>query len=344
MDSKQTHDSRISVVKAICIVLMVVGHSGPPSEFNNMFTLIRMPAFFFVSGFLLKDKYFDDEIPFIKRRFKGLWWPFVKWSLMFLACHNLFAYMHLYDTMYSWHEMIYKVFKIFTLTGSEQLLGGYWFLKELLFASLLGFSSVWLLKKHPGVKLFNKWGGVILIFLFLILAYFSSILPFKIPCISSVTMLATSFYLAGYWFNKQALSKKSIPLVGLLALVMVAVVSIFFQGSMQGSKSAKIFIYFIVALTGTYGIVNVAGLIKGRAQKMLDYIGSKTLYILTFHLISFKIVSLVKVWQYDMPIESLSSFPVISEYNSFYWLLYSVVGVIIPIIIWEVVQHIPCKR
>ncbi len=342
MAEQKTHDSRISIVKAICIILMVVGHSGPPIEFNNVFGLVRMPCFFFVSGFLLKEKYLDDTLPFIKRRFKGLWWPFVKWSLIFLALHNFFTYLHLYDTPYTWREMVNKICRIFTLTGSEQLLGGFWFLKELLYASLLGLGSMLLLRKATSVNCFNRWGGVILTILFLLLAYLLSIASFKIPTIGSRTMLSTSFYLAGYWFNKQSFSKQNKLFVGVFCLVIVVGVSFFFQGSMS-VKSAEVFIYFIVALIGTYGIVNIAGLIKGRAQRVLDYVGSKTLYILTFHFISFKIVSLIKIWQYDLPIESLSSFPVIGEHNTFYWIIYSIVGVVVPIAIWEIVDYIQHK-
>ena len=74
---------------------------------------------------------------------------------------------------------------------------------------------------------------------------------------------------------------------------------------------------------------------QGTVQQALDYAGSKTLYILTFHFISFKLVSLLKVWQYGLPMTELSSFPVIFGYNTFYWLFYSAVGVLLPILLWE---------
>ena len=48
-----------------------------------------------------------------------------------------------------------------------------------------------------------------------------------------------------------------------------------------------------------------------------------------------KLVSLLKVWQYGLPLAELSSFPVIGEHNAFYWLLYSAVGVLLPILLWE---------
>ena len=152
-DTKRNHDSRISAVKAICIILMVVGHSGCPQPLSKWIYLFHMPCFFFVSGFLLKDKYLADIWTFVKRRFKGLWWPFVKWSLLFLLLHNVFAALHLYETRYTWSDFLNKTFHILTLTGSEQLLGGYWFLKELLYASLISIFSLKLVSMAlPNVK------------------------------------------------------------------------------------------------------------------------------------------------------------------------------------------------
>lgn len=180
-------------------------------------------------------------------------------------------------------------------------------------------------------------GGRVGTLILLLAAYLLSITPFKIPTISSTTMLASSFYLAGYSFNKQLISKRSSLSIGLFCLGLLFVISLFFQGSMSVT-STDIFIYFIVALIGVMGVLNIA--IKGKVQKILDYMGSKTLYLLTFHFLAFKLVSLIKIWCYGLPITELSSFPIIREQNTYFWILYSIVGVVLPIAIWEVVKHI----
>lgn len=340
MTEQKEHDSRISIIKAICIILMVVGHSGCPAELHAAIYLFHMPCFFFVSGFFFKDKYLDTPLTFVKRRFKGLWWPFVKFSLLFLALHNLFAAVYLYDSTYTWQFMAYKVLRICTLTGSEQLLGGFWFLKELLFASLFALGSMLFLRKIVRMNNCNLLKfDVLLTIVFLLAAYVLSVIPFKIPLIGSVTMLSTSFYLAGYCFSKCSFSKLNSWLAGVCCLATIAGISFCFQGSMY-SRSTDIFVYFVVALLGTYGIVNISGKIGGFMHKILDSVGEKTLYILTFHFLSFKLVSLIKVLHYDLPWERLSSFPVIEEYNSVYWMVYSLVGVVVPILIWECVKFI----
>ena len=151
-------------------------------------------------------------------------------------------------------------------------------------------------------------------------------------------MLATSFFLAGYTFRKMP-DNQSRLWIGLMALFIVAGVTFFFTGSM-GTKGWAVFPYFAVAMTGSVGVVNLAGLIKGNMLKALDYIGSKTLYILTFHFIAFKLVSLMWIGAYNWPIHRLSDFPVISGVNMFSWIIYSIIGVIVPLGVWEVSQFI----
>lgn len=332
-------DTRISVTKALCIILMVVGHSGCPTFLGEYIYQFHMPCFFFVSGFLLKEKYLNDISTFIKRRFKGLWWPFVKWSVVFMLFHNVLTSLHIYNSSYTLTDMAYKLFHIVTMTGSEQLLGGYWFLKELLYASVISIIALKLFSLFSKKEFQN---GIILTLIFLVLAYFLSIVPFKIPTIGSKTMLATSFYLAGYTFHNKQTNKQNNILFGILSLVIVLVITFFFSGSME-SINVTIILYFIIAMLGTVGIINISDIIKGKALKALNYVGGKTLYILTLHFISFKLVSFILIVHYNLPITRLSDFPVISGLNSFNWVVYSIIGVIIPLILLEFFNQIRIK-
>ena len=281
---------------------------------------------------------------FFKRRFKGLWWPFVKWSVIFMLLHNVFAAWHLYDNTYTWKDMAYKLFHIVTMTGSEQLLGGYWFLKELLYASVISIIALKLVYVVLGKKADNGIQiGIFLTLLFLVCAYVLSIAPFKIPTIGSRTLLSAACYFAGYTFHKLPNHNRSNLYKGLIYLSIVVVVSFFYTGSMSVT-GYHVFIYFIVAMIGSVGVINLAGLIKGSALKVLNYVGSKTLYILTFHFIAFKLVSLMWIGVYDFPIYRLSDFPVIPEVNMFSWIVYSIVGVVVPISLWNISKFIQTKK
>ena len=79
---------------------------------------------------------------------KGNYWPYVKWSLLFLLLHNVCFHLHIYSDQYGWKEHVSHLYAfseflsratsiIFKMHGHEQLLGGYWFMNALFFGSLI---------------------------------------------------------------------------------------------------------------------------------------------------------------------------------------------------------------
>lgn len=140
-------DNVVTIAKAIGIILMVVAHAGIPKLFNDFIYMFHMPLFFILSGFCFKEIYLDDPRRFIVNKVKGLYFPFVKWCLFFLILHNFFFSINVYNDVYGYQG---KVSHIYTLSETikigfnnlrmienEQLLGGYWFIKDLFFASLI---------------------------------------------------------------------------------------------------------------------------------------------------------------------------------------------------------------
>ena len=63
------------------------------------------------------------------------------------------------------------------------------------------------------------------------------------------------------------------------------------------------------------------------------YIGNNTIQILTWHFLCFKIVSLIIILVYHLPIEHLAEFPTISDYSASGWrICYFLIGILIPVI------------
>lgn len=94
--------STISIAKGICIILMVAAHAGLPLWLIRFIYMFHMPFFFIISGFCLKEKYFNDSITFFKKRVKNLYFPYVKWSFVFLLLHNFLFKLHFYDKEYGY--------------------------------------------------------------------------------------------------------------------------------------------------------------------------------------------------------------------------------------------------
>jgi fucose 4-O-acetylase-like acetyltransferase len=84
-----------------------------------------MPLFFLASGYLFREQNLDKSGKYIKRKVKGLWWPFFFWSIAYLFLHNIFAYMHFYPEGYSFIELLKRIPRYAIMAGTEQLLGGF---------------------------------------------------------------------------------------------------------------------------------------------------------------------------------------------------------------------------
>lgn len=169
-------DNSISIAKAIAIMLMVLAHTQFSDYGNKVINMFHMPLFFFFSGYCIKEKYFNATVDFIKKRISGLYKPYVKWSIAFLIVHNLFYWLNIYNNeygfrghvshLYTWQEFVYKFIKIITsMSGEEQLLGGYWFLKSLFVCSIVGFFIIKYNKK-------TITGCVLLLFLTIVFTSF----------------------------------------------------------------------------------------------------------------------------------------------------------------------------
>lgn len=331
-EQKTGHNAYISAAKGIIIILMVIGHSGAPIPLQNSIYLFHMPCFFLISGYLFKEKYLNDAKQFIYKKVKGLYYPFVKWSLIFLLLHNIFYHINFYSTQYNVDNYISKVLQIVTMTGSEQLLGGFWFLKELLYASIISFL---LFKLLTALNFRLKLSTLVICSLcFMFLAFCQSIITFKIPTIGSQTLLATSYFIAGVAFHKfdmlfTDLNKLKIG----ITLFAVFIISSFFVKGSINSQGYIIFPYYVVSIIASVSLIYLTKYLGKRTMNALDFVGKKTLYILIFHFISFKIVSLVYIIINKTPFTELASFPIVENDNKYLWITYSIVGVLVPLLI-----------
>lgn len=176
---------------------MVAAHAGIPDVVNRFIVMFHMPLFFFMSGYCFKEKYLSLlPITFVNKRIKGLYVPFVKWSLLFLLFHNVFYYLNIYNDEYGFHGRVSSLYSmkeiasrcfhiVVGLHGQEQLLGGYWFLPQLLYASIIGYCLIKFKK--------SIYVNIVIVFILTIVASFFNL---RIPFwgIGKLTLLSTSFF------------------------------------------------------------------------------------------------------------------------------------------------------
>lgn len=335
MGSKENY---ISIAKAIGIILMVFGHSIGPNLICRFIYMFHMPLFFFCSGFFYKvpESWYECE-KFVFRRIKGLYYPYVKWSVLFLFLHNLFYYFHFYPMNNDYYG-IYDA-RLFmghlksiltTMTGQEKLLDPFWFLKELLFASIIVCILTFFLKRFSfRYKTFLLW------FVLIVLTVITKPEELGVPVIWNLSLLflSATFFLAGHIYrdmeNKNLYNMTSL----LISMTIVFLVTIIWNASldMLWYNAFSVLLFIPAALVGIFMVLSASYLIgRSRIKHFFYYIGNNTLIILSLHLLVFKMVNFSIIVICDLPIKCLAD-TFIKGYNQFLWIIYVVSGVGLPL-------------
>jgi len=326
----------IAIAKAIGIILMVLCHTWFSVPIEKWVLMFHMPLFYFFSGYCMSWNSLNEGFfIFLKKRIKGLYLPWLKWGLVFLIFHNFFYEIHIYDGVYGYNgvpshlysikEILGKALRIILImTENEQLLGGYWFLRTLLIGSVVGFLVA---------KFFKPLYGFVSL---LCLTIFFCLINQSIFTIGTKDVFCAFFFYIGYLYNNSKLKLEKNSFIFLISVLLVTMGAFFWPTAALSLRVCwKIVPYSISAFAGTIMVFYIANKISVKnnlLSKFLVYVGFNTLPILTWHFLSFKIVSLMIIYIYDLPIGRLAEYPVIVSYSQKGWfLLYLFVGIFIPL-------------
>ena len=332
-------DDSISIAKAFAIMLMVLGHSGFYTVGNNIIYMFHMPLFFFFSGFCFKSASLNFFKSFALKRVKGLYVPYVVASLLFLVLHNVFVYCNIYSADFPWgnhRELLYQqkdylgLLKdiVLHMRGHEQLLGGFWFMGTLFRCSFISFFCICLcrhLKILVGVMLAAS----------VVLSYYFGNAHLPIVDVGARELIASCFFILGYVWKTEEIHAKIPKKAYIVFAVLLVASSFFFRMEMVSPEYDKIVPWFISALLGIGCVFElskrIAGL-KNGMTRFLAFVGNHTLSILVWHMLCFKLVSLVLVKCQSLPSSQLAEFPTIHAFSSSGgWILYFLVGTLLPI-------------
>ncbi len=145
------------------------------------------------------------------------------------------------------------------------------------------------------------------------------------------------FFMAGYYYHKsnRAIHENGWTFIASTALVIAG--SLCWPTDCGQVKLWNVVPYFLSAIAGTLAVLYISGKIantKTACSKFLVDVGNKTMTILTWHFLSFKIVSLLIIWIYGLPIEVLAGFPTVAQYSAQGWFVaYLMVGTLVPLAI-----------
>ena len=263
----------------------------------------------------------------------GLYLPYIKWSLLFLILHNSFRYLHITESViYQTDDYVRQFIKMIAMTDYELLIRPFWFIKELLFTSIIVatislFCNRFCTKNIPEV-----------LFTFSLIA---SILAKFIPVIpvignTSLLFLCIAYFYSGILLNKYRYYISMTYTTILLTFIIVTVGSLSFNGTidMRFTNLHNLIPYYLLSIMGIIMILSISKkLEQTKHVSILFYIGNHTMPILALNLLALKIGSLIKIWMYNLSIEDLASYTVIYDNNTYFWLIYTIVGVSCPLLV-----------
>lgn len=301
-----------------------------------------MPFFFFIAGYCFKDKYLNDFKTFFIHRIKGLYLPFIKWTLIFVLLHNLFFHFDIYNLQYGvgngriWYQLSEfpnLIFAAFCFNSQEQLLGVFWFINSLFFGYFAFFLT---LKITNYIKISSKWGALIL-FSFSFMIIYTNV---YIPYIGFRTFYPALFIMLGYIYKNETISipKKLKTLSTTTGTLILIISSFFLKTEILKVNLFTILPYTLIAFIGCVVLLHFSEILSHRATSflnLLDNLGRHTFGIMTFHFLSFKIVSLFIIIIEGYPYGMLAAFPVITYMApNNWWVAYSLIGIMLPLYLY----------
>ena len=348
----QNKNNIFSTAKGIGIILMVIGHCGAPEFMVKFIYLFHMPLFFFCSGYFLKDiinRY--SLLQTYKKRFKTIYVKFVYWSMLFLLLHNVFYYLNIYNDisafrgqssyLYDYSDFARKATKIIlSMNDHEQLIRSFWFLKQLFISSIIVPTLLYI-----GNKTTKYRHSCLLVFLaFFIMTLISKYYSWTLPAIWDISLvfMSSTFYISGYITKRYCildyLRIPQSPIICLccLCILILGLLTLPWTNMLEYTTTTVV-PFFFTAFSGILFTFILSKKIEClKIKSALYYIGQNTMIIFALHMLCFKIGNLIKIVIYDMPIYKLADFQIIYEHNTLFWILYSIIGTGLPLLIYNI--------
>lgn len=320
--------NKVNVLKALAILLVVSGHLEfsllgifPPYSF-------QLALFFFISGYLFKDKYLDEAGTFVERRFHTLLVPYFLYNVFYLGVTVIIAKL----TGKFWGMPItLKNFFITPFLNGHQfdLSCPLWFVTQL-FMTMIIF--LFLMRVFRGIK--NNKGLYFGLFGLLGIAAIplSKMLPLTPVLLVIVrTMFSLFFVYLGY-FYKHFVEDKVDIFTYKWAGVIIAMQSILWLFNRDYDPEhgiglsyvlvwarfdEQMFVPVITSITGIWASLFVVKIIYPYIEdsKFIYEMGQNTYHIMANHLFIMYIITAILLWMNGIPIQERAEHDIYWIYN-----------------------------
>lgn len=332
-------DSLIDVVKGIGIISIVIGHAsweisiaGYKFAVGPFVYLYHLAVFLFCSGCLYKDNYETFE-QFIAKKIKGLMYPFITYSIIYLCCRNIFLGLGILDgKKFTLGELAIHLTNIVTFNSINELLSAFWFV-PMMFFSIIIFAAIRFLTRWIEMIRLREISRCVLYVVVGLVGLYTTEQQYGLLYNMQISYLLLPVLAIGYYFNKHN-GKRFVNIFGLgfVTIIMIFVLKSDI-GIIELSKFMIInkYLFYPVTFCGIYFCLGVAKYITRIkvVEKALSCAGRYSFDIMAMHFLAFKLVDFV-VCNFRGEQVVLSVFP--HSYVEL-WPLYYIIGVVFPIIV-----------
>lgn len=339
----------INVLKAIGIILVVIAHTD--MQFREIIYLFHVPLFYFISGYLYKDKYNISPITYIWNKVKRLYVPFVLYEIFFILSHNIFINLNIYNlelsgslaSYFTIKEMLVNIKNAILLIGSEQMAGALWFVVVLFMINIFYVILNYLLNitvKHEYIE----WTKFIIIIIIFVIGDFTirNNIIFS-RNLNTAAILLIIYYLGDVYKKNE--EKVSINIwIAIGSCILLLNNSNYGRVDLVMNQYVSPSFFMLNAIMGIYIMIFLSKKITqlNIGVKYLTYIGKNTYSIMALHFLAFKIVTWVKIIIYKEDIFCLASFPTYNSKN-IWWVIYTLIGIAVPLSISWILSWIVTK-
>ena len=328
-------DSKIDIVKAIGIILMVFYHAGAPGK--NFVYLFHMDLFFISSGYCYRHDSEKKPWEYVKREILTLYVPFVVSCIVLVSLQNLILETYIFScdvynklTLGMWLK---EVMKCFFFVGAQQMLGAKWFFRTLFVSSILFmFLNLLINSLIRNQSLVRILRALICFTLTIIggllgqqlsLGKYFNILT--VMTLLDMGLQVKELTLLNYIDTR---IKKIVSL--LVCFIILLVLNQYGEISINRNIITNPFYFLICSSAGFVIVYLIADFIsKTELNDCFIYLGRESLWVMYFHYIGFIIVIFAQILILNEPITNLSAYP---THHTVYamWMIYGLAGILIP--------------
>lgn len=291
----------IDICKGIGIILVLLAHAiKKESILWISINQFHMPLFFTLSGYLYSSK--DRFLPFIYKKVKGLYIPYVISSLIMYA-----VFVRIGQEPFSVTELV----KILIMYRTGPLLGALWFLRVLFWAIII----------YDCINRIISKKAVFFLSISLLIIGAHITLPLRISNI----LVAIGFIAIGNIAKEYKRNVKEWLFIPCFTVVWIT--SLLTRVSVSTNTYTVPILFIMVALIGTIGTVSLCKLILKTKEiiKLFCWLGKNTIGIVIWQFVAFKIVSVIQIAFLKLEWSRIGDFPVIYDYATVGWVLLNVI-------------------